>query len=97
MPNADSSFAACRRCGCPLAGNESYCSHCGLRIDGRGRPWMARGLAIATVLVLLAAAGTCVARHTRGAASTRSSVTEKPSEIDISNRIETARSKREMT
>jgi len=91
MPNADSPLAACRRCGCPLAGNESYCSHCGLRIDGRGR--FARGLAIAGVLVLLAAAGTCVARHTR-AAPGRCSVTRKPSEIDPSKRIETVSNER---
>jgi hypothetical protein len=84
MPNADSPLAECRRCGCPLAGNESYCSHCGLRIDGRGR--FTRGLVIAAVLVLLAAAGTCVARHTRGATPGRSSVTRRPSEIDtVSN------------
>ena len=89
MSSADSPLAACRRCGCPLAGNESYCSHCGRRVDASRRGRLVRGLAIAAVLVLLAAAGTCVARHARGADPGRSSLASDPSEIETSNRIET--------
>jgi hypothetical protein len=91
MTAAESPLSACRRCGCPLAGNESYCSHCGRPVDGRGR--LTRALAIAGILAALAAAGTCVARS-RGAAGGRSSLTRKTSPIDNSNRIETARNER---
>ena len=51
---------ACGRCGCPLSGNESYCSNCGHRVEARWtRP---RLLAAALVLIAFAAAGTCAYR-----------------------------------
>jgi hypothetical protein len=69
----DEGFAlpACGRCGCPLAGNESYCSNCGRRVDGRNR--VVRGLAIAGFLVALTAAGTCVARRSHRVTQANSS------------------------
>lgn len=90
MTAAESPLSACRRCGCPLAGNESYCSNCGRAVDGRGR--LRRGIAIAGILAALAAAGTCVARSR--AAGGRSSLTRKTSGIESSNRIENLRSER---
>ncbi len=54
---------ACRRCGCPLAGNESYCSNCGRRVD---RVWtLPRLLAAVALLAAFIGVGTCVfaSRH----------------------------------
>ena len=50
----------CQRCGCPLAGNESYCSHCGQRLDPPG--WRGLVLILSMALVALGAVGTCVYR-----------------------------------
>lgn len=70
--NDDASIpAACRRCGCPLAGNESYCSNCGRRVDGRGS--VTRAVAVGVFILGLVTAGTCVRSRSRGAHSGRSS------------------------
>ncbi|HWZ84796.1 MAG TPA: hypothetical protein VN032_01260 [Thermoanaerobaculia bacterium] len=60
MTRIDPPSEVCQRCGCPLVGNESYCSHCGRRLDPRRR----RGIALVVLvsLVVLGAAGTCVYR-----------------------------------
>lgn len=53
----------CRRCGCPMAGNENYCSSCGRRVD----PFVARRnfvfAAAALILLSLAMAATCLQRR----------------------------------
>ncbi|HTR04628.1 MAG TPA: hypothetical protein VMN82_15690 [Thermoanaerobaculia bacterium] len=60
MPNDDSRLAeACGRCGCPLVGNEVYCSACGRRILSPNR--RAR-LAAAAALGLAAAAAAGILR-----------------------------------
>lgn len=78
-------LAACRRCDWPLVGNESYCSNCGRRVDGRGLP--VRRITLTAILVALlalsVAAGTCVVSRSRGAASTRSELAaSETQEID---------------
>jgi hypothetical protein len=45
---------SCRRCGYPLVGNETYCSHCGLRLEPRSFS----SLAVALVLLGMAALAT---------------------------------------
>ena len=76
MNDAASRINACSRCGCPLAGNESYCSNCGRRLDARGR--LARVLVAAGILIALGAAGTCVAIRSRGGSAARPSSARAP-------------------
>jgi hypothetical protein len=52
---------SCRRCEYPLAGNETYCSHCGLRLEPRSFSILAVAFVL-LAMAALAAAGTCTDR-----------------------------------
>jgi hypothetical protein len=57
MKDVSSGLDACGRCGCPLVGNESYCSNCGHRL---GAHWpRPRMFAAVIFLLALGAVGTC--------------------------------------
>jgi hypothetical protein len=60
-----SSLDACGRCGCPLVGNESFCSACGRRLAPFGRRERVRLAIGIALLAAFAAAGMCELRSSR--------------------------------
>lgn len=63
MVQAFAKVEACRQCGCPLAGNENYCSSCGRRVDPLVWPRKLVLTAAALLLLSLATAVTCLQRR----------------------------------
>jgi multidrug efflux pump subunit AcrB len=53
----------CRQCGCPMAGNENYCSSCGRRVDAIVSHRRLVFTAAALILLSLAMAATCLQRR----------------------------------